>query len=510
MGELGGFLKIERSGPHYRDPSERIADYKEFLVARPAEEISAQGARCMDCGIPFCHNGCPLGNLIPDWNDLVYRDRWFDAIRQLHATNNFPEFTGRLCPAPCEAACVLEIREGDAVTIKQIENTIIDRAWEEGWVGAGAAFCRDRVRRRRRRRGPGGDGVRPAAAPRGPSRRAVRARRGRRRARPLRGARLQDREVGRRAARAAAARRGRRRALRRGRRRRRLGRRAPRPSSTRSCCAPARACRATCRSPAASSTGIHFAMDYLYGRNRWVADASLAAPDLRGGQARRRHRRRRHRRGLRRERRPRGRAVDHAARAAARAAAAPARRQDAVAAVAAEVPAVVRDGGGEGARQGRAGLLRRDHALLRRRERRGARAARRPHEPGGPVRPAAGGHRLRDQGRPRPARDGLPLPRARPARRPRRREGPARQREGPDLRDLRPRRLRRRRRPPRPVADRVGDQRGPPGRPDGRAPPRHPRARATSSPPATSPTRTPAPPAHPRAASHPASPAEEA
>src|SRR3712207_7681880 len=129
MGELGAFLKIERSPQVYRDPEERIRDYKEFLVPRPPEEIAAQGARCMECGIPFCHNGCPLGNLIPDWNDLVYRDRWFDAIRQLHATNNFPEFTGRLCPAPCEAACVLEIREGDAVSIKQIENTIIDRAW---------------------------------------------------------------------------------------------------------------------------------------------------------------------------------------------------------------------------------------------------------------------------------------------------------------------------------------------------------------------------------------------
>ncbi|HEV2061872.1 MAG TPA: glutamate synthase subunit beta, partial [Solirubrobacteraceae bacterium] len=134
MGELGGFLRIERSAQRYRDPSERVRDYREFLLARPAEEIAAQGGRCMECGIPFCHNGCPLGNLIPDWNDLVYRDRWHDAIKQLHATNNFPEFTGRLCPAPCEAACVLEIREGDAVTIKQIENSIIDRAWEEGWV----------------------------------------------------------------------------------------------------------------------------------------------------------------------------------------------------------------------------------------------------------------------------------------------------------------------------------------------------------------------------------------
>jgi glutamate synthase (NADPH/NADH) small chain len=136
MGELGGFLKIERSGVTFTDAAERLHNYKEFLVAKPVEELREQGGRCMDCGVPFCHNGCPLGNLIPDWNDLVYRDRWQDAIRQLHATNNFPEFTGRLCPAPCEAACVLEIREGDAVTIKQVENSIIDTAWDNGWVVA--------------------------------------------------------------------------------------------------------------------------------------------------------------------------------------------------------------------------------------------------------------------------------------------------------------------------------------------------------------------------------------
>jgi glutamate synthase (NADPH) small chain len=134
MGKLGGFLQIERHGIPQRDPVERAHDYREFLLQRPAQELREQGARCMDCGVPFCHNGCPLGNLIPDWNDLVYRDRFRDAIVQLHATNNFPEFTGRLCPAPCEASCVLEIREGDAVTIKQIENSIINRAWEEGWV----------------------------------------------------------------------------------------------------------------------------------------------------------------------------------------------------------------------------------------------------------------------------------------------------------------------------------------------------------------------------------------
>src|SRR6195952_5426643 len=134
MGELGGVLKIDRSNIRYRDAKERVGDFQEFVVQRPDAELAAQGARCMDCGVPFCHNGCPLGNLIPDWNDLVYRERWPDAIKQLHATNNFPEFTGKLCPAPCEAACVLEIREGDAVTIKQIEVSIINRAFDEGWV----------------------------------------------------------------------------------------------------------------------------------------------------------------------------------------------------------------------------------------------------------------------------------------------------------------------------------------------------------------------------------------
>jgi len=134
MGKLGGFLQIERHGIPQRDPRERTHDYREFQLQRPVGELREQGARCMDCGVPFCHNGCPLGNLIPDWNDLVYHDRFNDAVAQLHATNNFPEFTGRLCPAPCEAACVLEIREGEAVTIKQIENAIIDRAWQEGWV----------------------------------------------------------------------------------------------------------------------------------------------------------------------------------------------------------------------------------------------------------------------------------------------------------------------------------------------------------------------------------------
>ena len=133
MGELGGFLKLHRVEPRKRPKTERVADYKEYVVLLPQAELREQGARCMDCGIPFCHSGCPLGNLIPDWNDLVYRDRWKEAIDALHATNNFPEFTGRICPAPCEAACTLDIND-DSVTIKQIEQAVADRAFAEGWV----------------------------------------------------------------------------------------------------------------------------------------------------------------------------------------------------------------------------------------------------------------------------------------------------------------------------------------------------------------------------------------
>jgi glutamate synthase (NADPH/NADH) small chain len=134
MGKLRGFLEYERAEPPERNPAERVGDYREFVGTLPLAGLREQGARCMECGVPFCHNGCPLGNLIPDWNDLVYRDRWQEAIAQLHRTNNFPEFTGRLCPAPCEASCVLEIDEGKAVSIKQIERAIVDRAWAEGWI----------------------------------------------------------------------------------------------------------------------------------------------------------------------------------------------------------------------------------------------------------------------------------------------------------------------------------------------------------------------------------------
>jgi glutamate synthase (NADPH/NADH) small chain len=133
MGKVGGFLEITRVEQPERDPRTRTRDFNEFVNTLPVEGLREQGARCMECGVPFCHNGCPLGNLIPDWNDLVYRDRWREAIDQLHATNNFPEFTGRLCPAPCEGSCVLGIND-DPVTIKAVEVTIIDRAFEEGWV----------------------------------------------------------------------------------------------------------------------------------------------------------------------------------------------------------------------------------------------------------------------------------------------------------------------------------------------------------------------------------------
>jgi glutamate synthase (NADPH/NADH) small chain len=133
VGELGAFLKITRVAAPERDPRERVGDYKEIYQVLPEDEASRQGARCMECGVPFCHDGCPLGNLIPDWNDLVYKGRWQEAIEQLHATNNFPEFTGLICPAPCEPACVLAIND-DPVSIKQIELAIVERAWEEGWI----------------------------------------------------------------------------------------------------------------------------------------------------------------------------------------------------------------------------------------------------------------------------------------------------------------------------------------------------------------------------------------
>ena len=135
MGKPTGFIEVHRKKHPTRPVDERITDWREVYLPYQQSDLQSQAARCMDCGVPFCHQGCPLGNLIPDWNDLIYRDRWHAAIDRLHATNNFPEFTGRLCPAPCEGSCVLGIND-DPVTIKAVEVSIIDRAFAEGWVTA--------------------------------------------------------------------------------------------------------------------------------------------------------------------------------------------------------------------------------------------------------------------------------------------------------------------------------------------------------------------------------------
>ncbi|HWP01699.1 MAG TPA: glutamate synthase subunit beta [Methylococcus sp.] len=133
MGKPTGFMEIARQDRRYALVADRIQHYREFVIPLTEEEVSRQGARCMDCGIPYCHQGCPVNNIIPDWNDLVYQGNWREALEVLHSTNNFPEFTGRICPAPCEAACTLNLND-EPVTIKTIECTIIDKAWEEGWV----------------------------------------------------------------------------------------------------------------------------------------------------------------------------------------------------------------------------------------------------------------------------------------------------------------------------------------------------------------------------------------
>lgn len=133
MGKVTGFMEFDRISEQNIPPQERLKNYKEFVLHLSDDEAKKQGARCMDCGIPFCTTGCPINNIIPDWNDLIYNQNWEEAIEVLHSTNNFPEFTGRICPAPCEAACTLNIND-DAVGIKSIEHAIIDKAWENNWV----------------------------------------------------------------------------------------------------------------------------------------------------------------------------------------------------------------------------------------------------------------------------------------------------------------------------------------------------------------------------------------
>jgi len=133
MAKVTGFLEIDRQDRKYRPASDRIRNYHEFVIPHTKAVLTEQAARCMDCGIPYCHSGCPVNNQIPDWNDLVYNDNWMTALSNLHSTNNFPEFTGRICPAPCEASCTLNITD-EPVTIKSIECAIVDRGWSEGWI----------------------------------------------------------------------------------------------------------------------------------------------------------------------------------------------------------------------------------------------------------------------------------------------------------------------------------------------------------------------------------------
>src|SRR5438445_4794584 len=134
MGKITGFMELQRIREVTLPIPERVRNYREFILALKDDEATKQGARCMDCGIPFCQTGCPVNNVIPDWNDLVYRNNWREALEVLHSTNNFPEFTGRICPAPCEAACVLNINN-DPVAIKSIEQAIVDKGWAQGWIG---------------------------------------------------------------------------------------------------------------------------------------------------------------------------------------------------------------------------------------------------------------------------------------------------------------------------------------------------------------------------------------
>ncbi len=220
MGKVTGFMDYARVEEDHEPVPERVKNYHEFVFTLTEEEAKVQSARCMDCGMPFCNNGCPVNNIIPDFNDLVYRADWKNAFAVLDSTNNFPEFTGRICPAPCEAACTLNIND-DPVGIKSIEHAIIDRAWAEGWVVPQPASGEDRQEGGRRRLGPGRPRRRAAARARRPRGDGVREERRDRRPAALRHPRLQDGEVAHRPSRRADG--GRRRGLPHRRSRRRSG-----------------------------------------------------------------------------------------------------------------------------------------------------------------------------------------------------------------------------------------------------------------------------------------------
>ena len=293
MGKLKGFLEYERKVPKRLPVVERLKNYEEFEGKLDDAALAEQGGRCMDCGIPFCHKGCPLGNIIPDWNHFTYLGKHDAAIDRLHSTNNFPEFTGRVCPAPCEEACVLNINS-DPVTIKLIEKQIGDNAFALGLVKPEPAADQDGQAGGRRRLGPGGHGSGAAAGARGPRRHAVRARRPHRRPAPLRHPRLQDGEGADRPAHGADGGRGRHLQDRRQR-----GRRHHRRSSCRTqydavVLAGGATQARDLPIPGRELKGVHFAMEFLTQQNQRVAGDQvpgqiLATGKTRGGAGRRRH-----------------------------------------------------------------------------------------------------------------------------------------------------------------------------------------------------------------------------
>ena len=284
MGKPTGFMEYPREPKHERPPAERVKDWSEEHPPYGEDTLRKQGARCMDCGIPFCHTGklvagmamgCPVNNLIPEWNDLVYRGQWEEAYIRLAKTNNFPEFTGRVCPAPCEGSCTLGIND-PPVTIKLIEQEIVDRAFAAGLVKPQPPPVRTGKRVAVVGSGPAGLACGAAAQPRGAHRHRVRARRPGRRAPHVRHPEHEARQGGRRAAREAAS-------------RTRASASSPRPrsastsrptgsrrSTTRSCSAAAPRRRATCRSRGGSSTGIHLAMDFLAANTKSLLDSQHA------------------------------------------------------------------------------------------------------------------------------------------------------------------------------------------------------------------------------------------
>ena len=326
VGKIGAFLNLNRVEAPERPPTERVGDFREFVGTLPLVELREQASRCMECGVPFCHHGCPVGNLIPDWNDLVYRDRWQEALEQLHRTNNFPEFTAASVPLPCEAACVLEINEGDAVSIKQVELAIVNRGWGEGWVQPQPAARRTGRSVAVVGSGPGRARLRAAAGTGRRARGRLRARRSGGGPRPLRcaGVQIEKRLVERRVQQlvaegvefrfgptsggchGAAELRERHDAVVIA-----TGSRVPRDLPV----------------PGRELDGVHFAMDTsttVRARSRARRRAVSAPPASMS-----RDRRRRHRRGLRRPCEPRGRGVRHADRAARRAATVTSRRRHA-------------------------------------------------------------------------------------------------------------------------------------------------------------------------------------